>query len=115
MALACGTSEPHDASKCSDWGEDCCASDSWGEPQTCRDGYVPIASPREHCPSTYDGCKDTEGGIGCYGCYPPNAAKHKHDELTAPGCVGAMIGDGRYASLCVCVCVCVCFSVCVYV
>ena len=61
----------HDGSKCSDIGDDCCASAGWDEPQTCRDGYEPIASSPEECPSSWDDCKHHEGGIGCYGCYPP--------------------------------------------
>merc|ERR1719482_74586 len=62
----------HDGSKCSDIGSDCCASDTWGEPQTCKDGYVP--KPDASCTLTkYANCKNHKGGVGCYGCYPPEA------------------------------------------
>ena len=63
----------YDTSKCADRGEDCCASDSWGEPQACADGYVAVPSPVGECQSTYQDCPDEEGGIGCYACYHPSA------------------------------------------
>merc|ERR1719247_2330493 len=63
----------HDGSKCSDWGSDCCGSPIWGEPQTCKDGYVP--KPDASCTlTTYKDCKKHEKGAGCYGCYPPEGA-----------------------------------------
>ncbi|CAD7938977.1 unnamed protein product [Amoebophrya sp. A120] len=71
----------------SDWGDDCCAHSSWGEPQTCRDNYLPIPNARGRCTSSWPHCAPHEGGIGCYGCYPPgnkaiqdvNAAAGQHD------------------------------------
>lgn len=62
----------HDSSKCSDRGDDCCASETWGEAQTCRDGYLPKPVPPEDCLSTYKNCVMHERGIGCYGCFPPD-------------------------------------------
>ena len=75
--------DPHDGSKCTDNGQDCCASETWGEPQTCRDGYVAIPSknPNE-CPSSWAGCSSVQGGIGCYGCYPPDADGTEFVSLT---------------------------------
>ena len=63
----------HDGSKCTDIGQDCCASDSWGEPQTCSDGYLPVPTSVEDCVSTYLGCVTYQGGIGCYACVPPTS------------------------------------------
>jgi hypothetical protein len=79
----------HDGSKCSDGGNDCCASESWGEPQTCRDGYVPQASSPEQCPSSYPQCREVQGGIGCYGCYPPPGLC-KHADF---GCSGVELAE----------------------
>ena len=68
------THEDHDGSKCSDWGNDCCASETWGEPQTCTDGYLALPVPADNCLSAYEGCVEHEGGIGCYGCFPPESS-----------------------------------------
>jgi hypothetical protein len=62
----------HDGSKCTDYGNDCCASDSWGEPQTCKNGYISKPTPWFKCTSSWNGCVGKEGGIGCYGCFPPH-------------------------------------------
>jgi hypothetical protein len=64
----------HDGSKCSDNGNDCCASSSWDEPQTCKDGYIPTPTTVANCVSTWGSCTTHQGGIGCYACYPPGAA-----------------------------------------
>ena len=61
----------HDRSKCADGGSDCCASEDWGEAQTCRDGYRPIPVTQDQCWSIHEGCAEYEGGKGCYGCFPP--------------------------------------------
>ena len=66
--------EDHDGSKCSDGGNDCCASETWGEPQTCTDGYLALPVPADNCLSAYEGCVEHEGGIGCYGCFPPESS-----------------------------------------
>ena len=63
----------YDTSKCADTGADCCASDTWGEPQTCTDGYVAVPSSGG-CQSTWDQCATYESGIGCYVCYPPGCS-----------------------------------------
>jgi hypothetical protein len=63
----------YDTSKCADTGADCCASDTWGEPQTCTDGYVAVPSSGG-CQSTWDQCATYESGIGCYACYPPGCS-----------------------------------------
>ena len=63
--------EDHDGSKCSDWGNNCCASETWGEPQTCTDGYLALPVSPDQCLSSYDACVDHEEGAGCYGCFPP--------------------------------------------
>ena len=60
-----------DISKCTDEGNDCCASADWGEAQTCRDGYRPIPVTQDQCWSIHEGCAEYEGGKGCYGCFPP--------------------------------------------
>ena len=59
----------HDATKCADSGNDCCASPTWGEPQTCRDGYMAISTPPEMCLSSSTECSTYMEGIGCYGCF----------------------------------------------
>ena len=59
----------HDGRKCTDEKNDCCASPTWGEPQTCKDGYVAKPIMPKECPNK--GCAIYEAGIGCYGCYPP--------------------------------------------
>jgi hypothetical protein len=64
----------HDLSKCSDNNEECCASAEWGEPQTCKDGYVVIPSAAKDCPSSDYGCPYYLDGIGCYGCYAPGTS-----------------------------------------
>ena len=61
----------HDVSKCADGGNDCCASEDWGEAQACRDGYRPIPVTQDQCWSIHEGCAEYEGGKGCYGCFPP--------------------------------------------
>ena len=63
----------YDTSKCADTGADCCASDTWDEPQTCTDGYVAVPSSGG-CQSTWDQCATYESGIGCYACYPPGCS-----------------------------------------
>ena len=63
------SSDTHDTSKCADDGADCCASDEWGEPQACADGYVAVPSPAGACQSTYSDCPDH----ACYACYSPLA------------------------------------------
>ena len=68
------TGSGHDASKCSDSSEDCCASDVWGEPQTCKDGYVARSTSAAECPSSWETCATKEGGIGCFGCYPSDSS-----------------------------------------
>lgn len=55
----------HDESACTDWGEDCCADPSWGEPQSCARGYVAIPGNCTDYPGK-EWCPDT----ACYGCYP---------------------------------------------
>ena len=81
-----GFGSAHDASKCSDWSEDCCASDVWGEPQTCKDGYVARSTSAAECPSSWEACAMHQGGIGCYGCYPPDSTP-SHAE---PSCVATL-------------------------
>ena len=50
------TQHEGDNSKCSSWAEDCCASNWWGEAQTCADDYVAVKVDDavydgwEHCP-----------------------------------------------------------------
>lgn len=67
--LALERMDVHDGSKCGDQGNDCCASETWGEPQTCRDGYQAQSDPScRH--SAFDGCRTIQNGIGCYGCFP---------------------------------------------
>ncbi len=62
----------HDTDKCADEGEDCCASEVWGEPQKCADGYIPIPNMEGVCSSkNAEECSALHGGVGCYGCYPP--------------------------------------------
>ena len=69
-----------DSSKCNDWDKDCCASSSWGEQQTCSDGYEARPTSPDRCPSKIQvtnptlhqtDCAKTQGGIGCYGCFAP--------------------------------------------
>ena len=67
----------YDTSKCADGGADCCASDTWGEPQACADGYVAVPSPAGDCQSTYSNCDTFYGGVGCYACYPPSCATYQ--------------------------------------
>ena len=62
----------HDGSKCTDSGEDCCAHNSWGEPQTCSDDYLPVPTSVNDCPTGF--CAEYNGGIGCYVCIPPTSA-----------------------------------------
>jgi len=64
----------YDTTKCSDWGNDCCASSQWGEPQTCKDGYRPVPSAGGQCLSKYLLCSSHQQGIGCYACFPPDGA-----------------------------------------
>jgi len=71
--------EDHDGSKCSDWGNDCCASETWGEQQTCTDGYLALPVSSDNCLSAYENCVDHEGGAGCYGCFPPDAISSMED------------------------------------
>ena len=59
----------YDGNKCTDEKNDCCASPTWGEPQTCKDGYVARPITPKECPNK--GCAIYDEGIGCYGCYPP--------------------------------------------
>jgi hypothetical protein len=59
-----------DNTKCTSWGEDCCASPSWGEAQTCADGYVAVRVDD----SAYDGwehCPD----YGRYTCMPGDSSR----------------------------------------
>ena len=63
-----------DQSKCTSWGNDCCASNIWGEPQTCSDGYVPILAEFSSDPSAWKGwpfCPD----FGKYTCVPGDDSK----------------------------------------
>eukprot|EP00392_Amoebophrya_sp_AT5.2_P016647 g16925.t1 len=63
-----------DQSRCSDQpDQSCCAHPSWGVPQTCSDGYEPVAdpSPSTHCSSTSSSCASRDNGIGCYKCVTP--------------------------------------------
>jgi len=64
--------DDHDGSKCSDWGNDCCASEIWGEPQTCTNGYLALPVSPDQCLRSHDGCVDDDEGAGCYGCFPPD-------------------------------------------
>ena len=81
-ALECSDAwdKPHDASKCGDEGEDCCASPEFaatfeyedlGEYKMCKSGYVAISKSASECPSSNPKCDSIMGGIGCYGCYMP--------------------------------------------
>merc|ERR1719387_1462949 len=54
-------------SHCTDWGNDCCASSAWGEPQTCVDNYAPVLDPS--C-SANPQCKELLNGTGCFICVP---------------------------------------------
>ena len=71
VAIQPSHSGVHDGSKCADKNGDCCASKNWGEPQACKDGYIPVPTGAKHCPSTYKECAKISDGIGCYGCYSP--------------------------------------------
>ena len=59
-----------DNTKCNSWGDDCCASNYWGEAQTCADGYVAVKvddsvyDDWEHCPS-----------YGRYTCMPGDSSR----------------------------------------
>ena len=74
---ACRGQTEGDNTKCSSWGGhsnplgDCCASRSWGEPQTCHDGYVAVVAEGNaiytdwvHCPQ-----------YGRYTCMPGDSSK----------------------------------------
>ena len=94
-----GFGSGHDASKCSDWSEDCCASDVWGEPQTCKDGYVARSTSAAECPSSWEACAMHQGGIGCYGCYPPDSTpSHPPQEVDHAGCMKKLAVASAIAS-----------------
>ena len=73
------TDTQHDGSKCTDDNHDCCGSSRWGEAQTCKDGYIPKPTSPEECPSSWERCATWEGGIGCYGCYPPRGQERRFE------------------------------------
>ena len=67
--------EEHTRNKCSDFHNNCCAHENWGEPQTCFDDYVPIPLEHTRCPDHH--CAYVFGdGVGCYGCFPPESANN---------------------------------------
>lgn len=74
----------HDGSKCADKGSDCCASTLWGEKPACKDGYIPIATGANGCPSSYKNCKSFYNGVGCFGCYPPMKGQGGQNTKTNP-------------------------------
>jgi len=86
-----------DNTKCTSWGEDCCASPYWGEAQTCADGYVATMVDDEsfdgweYCPyyarytcmpGDSSKCSSTDGAGGSDCC----ASEYFGEEDAEPTC-----------------------------
>ena len=84
LAVTAAPAVNHDASKCTDNDNDCCASPTWGEPQTCNDGYVARPIAPQECPKK--SCSVLAGGIGCYSCFPPPTVGTCEQVFLLSGC-----------------------------